>query len=261
MTFSSDNNAPVSSARRLAMTVAYDGTDFQGWQMQPDRRTVQEVIERAIGHISDGAPPRIHGSGRTDTGVHARGQVFHVDTHRDYSEVKWREALNGVLPGDVRILEVKQVASDFHARFDALSKQYRYFIYTHPVMPPDLRRYRLHVRTPLNVGAMVRAAEVLLGEHDFRSFSANRGREEETTVRTLHRLDLEREGQDLCLIAEADGFMYKMVRQLAGALIRTGLEELTVDDIQTLLDKPERNHQAPTAAPQALFLWKVLYGS
>ncbi|MDA3874706.1 MAG: tRNA pseudouridine(38-40) synthase TruA [Kiritimatiellae bacterium] len=259
MTFSSDDNAPVSSTRRLAMTVAYDGSDFQGWQVQPDRRTVQEEIERAISHISDGARPRIHGSGRTDTGVHARGQVFHVDSHRDYSEDKWREALNGVLPEDVRILNVKRVTPDFHARFDALNKQYRYLIYNHPVLPPDLRRYRLHVRTPLNIEAMQQAAERLRGEHDFRSFSANRGREEQTTVRTLYHLRIDIKGPEICLIAEANGFMYKMVRQLAGALMRVGLGELTLEDIQYLLDNPERTHQAPTAAPQALFLWRVTY--
>lgn len=257
MTSSSDDNIPPT--RRLAMTAAYDGSDFQGWQVQPDCRTVQEEIERAIGRISDGVRPRIHGSGRTDTGVHARGQVFHVDSPRDYSEDKWREALNGVLPADIRILEVKQAAPDFHARFDAVNKQYRYFIHNHPVMPPDLRRYRVHVRAPLNFEAMNRAVDRLRGTHDFRSFSANRGREEETTVRTLHQLRLEREGSECCVIAEADGFMYKMVRQLAGALIRVGLGELTVDDIQTLLDKPERTHAAPTASAQALFLWQVTY--
>lgn len=241
------------------MTVAYDGSDFQGWQVQPNRRTVQEVIEQAISQISDGVRPRIHGSGRTDTGVHARGQVFHVDSHRRYSEGKWREALNGVLPEDVRILEVKQVAPDFHSRFDARSKQYRYFIYNQAVLPPDLRRYRLHVRTPLNVEAINQAVGRLRGEHDFRSFSANRGKEEETTVRTLHELRVESEGPELCIIAEADGFMYKMVRQLAGALIRVGLGELTLEDIQTLLDKPKRTHVAPTAPAQALFLWQVTY--
>lgn len=260
MTSSSDDNPSAPPPRRLAMTVAYDGTDFQGWQVQPDTRTVQEEIETALARISDGVRPRIHGSGRTDTGVHARGQVFHVDSSRDYTESKWREALNGVLPEDVRILDVKAVAADFHARFDALSKQYRYFIHNHAVLPPDLRRYRLHVRSPLDVERMQQAAARLCGEHDFRSFSANRGREDESTVRTLRDLRLEINGAEMCLIAEADGFLYKMVRQLAGALIRTGLGELTLEDIQELLDRPARGHQAPTAAPQALFLWRVMYG-
>jgi tRNA pseudouridine38-40 synthase len=241
------------------MTAAYDGTDFQGWQVQPGARTVQEEIEKALGGVHEGIRPRIYGSGRTDTGVHARGQVFHVDSRRGYSEPKWREALNGLLPTDIRILDVKRAAPDFHARFSAVSKQYRYFMYNHAVMPPDLRRYRLHVRAPMNVEAMQQATNRLRGERDFYSFSANRGREEQSTVRNLHQLRLEIDGPEICMVAEANGFLYKMMRQLAGVLVRVGLGELTVDDVQKLLDKPERNHQAPTALPQALYLWRVTY--
>ncbi|MDF3127978.1 tRNA pseudouridine(38-40) synthase TruA [Kiritimatiellaeota bacterium B1221] len=244
---------------RIAVSVGYDGSDFQGWQVQPGKRTVQDEIEKAFGLICASESPRIHGSGRTDTGVHARGQVFHVDPSRPLSARRWQDALNGVLPDDIRVYAVRDVASDFHARFDAQSKQYRYFILNAPVMPPELRRVRHHVRKDLNVERMREAASLLQGKHDFLSFSANRGKPEQSTIRTLSRMDLEVHGSELCLIAEADGFMYKMVRQLAGALLRVGLGELSPADIQQLLSEPERNHLAPTAPAQALFLWKVSY--
>jgi tRNA pseudouridine38-40 synthase len=249
----------TSENKRLACTVAYDGAGFQGWQVQPGKRTVQEEIEKAFAVICDTPPPRIHGSGRTDTGVHARGQVFHVDPGRALTPDKWLEALNGSLPPDIRIMAVQEVAANWHARFDALSKQYRYFIYQAPVMPPELRGVRHHVRKSLDSARMNEAAALLQGKHDFLSFSANRGKPEQTTLRDLMECRLEIAGPEICLIARADGFMYKMVRQLAGALLRVGLGELSPQDIQTLLEQPERNHLAPTAPPQALFLWEVVY--
>lgn len=249
----------TSASKRLAVTVAYDGTDFQGWQVQPGKRTVQGEIEQALGRICDAPPPRIHGSGRTDTGVHARGQVFHMDPPRLLAAEKWQEALNGVLPPDIRIMAVRGVPADWHARFDACSKAYRYFMYQAPVMPPELRRVRYHVRKPLDLAAMHEAAALLEGRHDFLSFSANRGKPELSTVRELMTCRLEVAGPEICLIARADGFMYKMVRQLAGALLRCGRGELSLPELQGLLDRPERSHEAPTAPPQGLFLWEVDY--
>ncbi len=244
---------------RIAVSVGYDGSGFQGWQVQPGMRTVQHEIEKAFGLLCASEPPRIHGSGRTDTGVHARGQVFHIDPTRDFSPQRWQDALNGVLPEDIRVFSVRKVAADFHARFDAVKKQYRYYIFHAPVMPPELRGTRHHVRKSLNRVAMREAAAILQGTHDFLSFSANRGKPEQSTERTLSRMELTEQGPELCLIAEADGFMYKMVRQLAGALMRVGLGELAPADILKLLEQPERNHLAPTAPAQALFLWQVSY--
>jgi len=243
----------------MAATVAYDGTDFQGWQVQPDTRTVQSEIEKALAVLNGGKSPRIHGSGRTDTGVHARGQVFHFDPLRMMTPEKWKSALNGLLPEDIRILKVVEVSPDFHARFDAVKKQYRYFIYMEEVMPPELRKIRHHVRSLLDLEAMRKGAGVLQGAHDFRSFSANRGKPETSTLRNVMTLRLEGEAPELCLIAEADGFLYKMVRQLAGALLRIGLGELSLGELENLLRYPDRNHLAPTAPPQALFLWQVTY--
>jgi len=249
----------TSESKRLAMTVAYDGKNFQGWQVQPDSRTVQDEIEKAFEVICGGERPRIHGSGRTDTGVHARGQVFHVDPARVLTKEKWVEALNGVMPFDIRIMNAQEVSFDFHARFNAVCKEYRYFIYQGQVMPPELRGVRHHVRKPLDLEAMQKATDLLRGQHDFLSFSANRGKPEESTVRNLMDLRVEKATPECCVVAKADGFMYKMVRQLAGALLRVGLGELSLSELKTLLTHPERNHVAPTAPAQALFLWNVTY--
>lgn len=245
---------------RMAFTVAYDGTDFQGWQGQPGLRTVQGEIETSMSRIADGVFARVHGSGRTDAGVHARGQVFHVDSPRPaFPPDKWAHALNGTLPPDIRIVEAKAVAPDFHARFDAIGKEYRYFVYNAPVLPPEMRRTRLHLRQPLSLDALREAAEVLLGTHDFKSFSANRGFPETSTVRTLRRLEWQVDGPEFCLRVEADGFLYKMVRQLTGALLRAGRGELSAADLHRMLDQPLRDHRAPTLPPQGLFLWRVMY--
>jgi len=241
------------------VTLAYDGGEFQGWQVQPGVRTVQGEVERAFSKLAGGAEVRIHGSGRTDTGVHARGQVFHVDPPRAYTAEKWREALNGILPENVRVMRVREVSPEFHARYDARGKQYRYFIHNAPVVPPDLRGVRLGVRSPLDVAAMREGASALIGTHDFKSFSANRGGGEESTVRTLRRLEWIQEDETLCLLAEADGFLYRMVRQLAGALLRTGLGQLSPSDLRRLLRNPVRGNEAPTAPARGLFLWKVFY--
>ena len=247
------------SSTRLKCTVAYEGSEFQGWQVQPGARTVQQVLEDAFATLQAGTSLRIHGSGRTDAGVHARGQVFHVDVERVYSLDKWREALNAVLPRDVQILEASEVGGDFHARFDARDKEYRYFLWTGPVCPPDLRRVRHHVRVPLNLEAMQQACALLRGEHDFRSFSAVRVDVEEDTVRDVQVLDLVSSGEELILTAKAPGFLYKMVRQLMGALLRVGKGELTLEDLQDLLDHPRVGHEAPSAPAQGLFLWQVRY--
>ncbi len=252
-------NAPEPPPR-LAFTVAYDGTDFMGWQGQPGLRTVQGEVEGVIAQICGGRTARIHGSGRTDAGVHARGQVFHVDPPRaDFPPEKWKHALNGLLPPDIRILAAREVPGDFHARFEAVGKQYRYFVYRGEVMPPELRRTRLHERRPLDLPRMRTCADLLLGRHDFLSFSANRGVPEASTVRELRRLEWEEQGEECCLVAEADGFLYKMVRQLAGALLRVGRGELGPEEIRAMLLKPKRDHRAPSAPPQGLFLWRVDY--
>ena len=241
------------------LTIAYDGTEFAGWQTQPGERTIQDELEKALAVLFR-EPIRVHSSGRTDRGVHARAQEAHfAATHPFVSVRKLRYALNAILPDTIRILRVAEMDEAFHARFSAVGKEYRYFIWNGEVMPPFLRHYRLHVRRPLDIDAMRRAADVLKGTHDFAAFTANPNREVETTVRTLRELAVVKKGHEVVIRAEADGFLYKMVRSLAGGLVRVGSGELTPEDIARILASCERTARIPSALPEGLFLWKVYY--
>ncbi|MBP7276345.1 MAG: tRNA pseudouridine(38-40) synthase TruA, partial [Kiritimatiellae bacterium] len=207
----------------------------------------------------EGVRPRVHSSGRTDTGVHAAGQCAHVDVTRDWEPRKLRLALNALLPEDIRILDVRRAASDFHARYDASGKEYRYFIWNGEVMPPHLRRYRTQERKPLDASAMRAAAQALVGRHDFAAFSANPNREIEGTVRHLRMLGVRKTGPEIVIRAQGDGFLYRMVRSLAGYLIRVGRGELGVESATEILRSKQRTARVPTAPPQGLFLWRVHY--
>ena len=243
------------------LTIAYDGTDYTGWQVQANGVAVQEVVERAIGRIL-GEKARVQGSGRTDSGVHALGQVAHFQIPKAKAKIplaNLRRALNGALPQDVRVLKVERAAPGFHARFQAHAKTYRYQFYCGEVMDPFMRRWAAHWPRPLDVAAMRRAARVLAGRHDFAAFSANPRREQETTVRTLKRLSVARRGKLVTITATADGFLYKMVRSLAGALLKVGSGRLTAADIARILASKTRTALVETAPPQGLFLLKVKY--
>lgn len=241
------------------ITLAYDGTDFAGWQIQPGEQTVQAVLEDALAVLFR-EPVRLHCSGRTDRGVHARAQEAHFTVGSPFSSPqKLRFALNGILPDTIRILRAVTADETFHARFSAIGKEYRYFIWNGEVMPPFLRKYRLHVRRKLDIDAMRAAAERLQGTRDFAAFTANPNREVETTVRTLRELVVLKKGREVVIRAVADGFLYKMVRSLAGGLVRAGLGELSPDDLSNILESRERTARIPTALPQGLFLWKVHY--
>ncbi len=243
------------------LTLAYDGTDYAGWQVQSNGTAVQEVVERAIGRIF-GGQARVHGSGRTDAGVHALAQVAHFQIPKAKARIpvkNLRRALNSVLPPDVRILRVEQVPGDFHARFSAHEKTYRYQVFCGDVMDPFLRRWAAHGPHPLDVAAMRRAARVLVGRHDFAAFAANPQREQESTVRTLKQLAVARRGKLVTITATADGFLYKMVRSLAGALLKVGAGKLSPADIGRILKSKTRTALVETAPPQGLFLVKVRY--
>ena len=243
------------------LTLAYDGADYAGWQVQPNGMAVQEVVERAIERIFS-VKTRVQGSGRTDAGVHALAQVAHFQIPRARATIplkNLRRALNGALPPDVRVLKVERAADSFHARFSAHEKTYRYQIYCGEVMDPFLRCWVAHSQRLLNVAAMRRAARILVGRHDFAAFSANPQREQESTVRTLKRLTVARRGNMVTITATADGFLYKMVRSLAGALLKVGVGKLTVEDIRRILASKQRTALVETAPPQGLCLVKVKY--
>lgn len=248
------------AVKRLLFTVGYDGTAFKGWQVQPGARTVQGEIEAGFSRLSGGAPVRIHASGRTDTGVHARGQTFHVDAPRlDFDPPQWVKALNGVLPEDVRIFSGREVPPDFHARFAAVQKEYRYFVFCGRVMPPELRFTRLREPAELDVAAMRAACGVLTGEHDFRAFSAIRVAADENTVRRMPVLTIQETDDGFFVRAVAGGFLYRMVRQLTGTLLRVGRGELSVAEVSRILKDGVRTPDTVSAPPQGLFLWRVAY--
>ena len=254
---------------RFRLVIAYDGTGYSGWQAQPGKPTVQGTVESALARLT-GETPRVHASGRTDTGVHAAGQVAHFDLVRGgdaahprrkpFSPKEIAHALNALLPADIRILRCARAAADFHARFSAKEKEYRYRIWNAPVLPPDRRFTFAHVpKPPLDLAAMRRAAKMLVGTHDFAAFSANPHRETNGTVRTLKKLTVLREGNAIEIRAVGEGFLYKMVRSLAGHLIRVGKGAVAAEETAAILAGKMRTARVETAPARGLTLWRVTY--
>jgi len=247
---------------KIKLTIAYDGTQYSGWQIQRFGIGVQQKIEEALGKLFP-AHPRLHSSSRTDTGVHALGMVAHFEVPREQFRMtnsKLQLALNAWLPPEIRIFSVSQPKKEFHARFDATGKQYRYFVWNHSVMNPLLRHTAWHVPRALEIGAMRQAALSLLGKHDFRSFSANQGYERSSTIRTVTRCDLKKSGSLITFIIEADGFIYKMCRGIVGTLVQIGLGKLPENSIHQMLARKDRRSGGMTAPAHGLVLWKVYYG-
>jgi tRNA pseudouridine38-40 synthase len=244
--------------QRYRMVVSYDGTRYAGWQVQPHHTTVQGELERVL-HRLTGQRERIQCSGRTDAGVHAREQVVHFDLGVPAVERKLVLGFNALLEQDIRVLSLKKAPQTFHARFSVAGKEYRYFIWNDGVLPPFLRNFRALVRAPLDTAAMNRAARILTGKHDFAAFSANPHREVDGTVRHLRELKVSRRGREVVVVAKGDGFLYKMVRSLAGFLIRVGAGELDPESARSILHSKTRTARVPTAEPQGLFLWRVSY--
>ena len=242
------------------LTIAYRGTEFFGWQRQSGKRTVQECLETALGKIW-GEKISVQGSGRTDTGVHAHGQVASFNARRLHNATVLLRALNANLPLDVRIVKCRLVSPAFHARFDAKGKTYRYLIWNALVQDPFTLDTHWHVPRPLNLAAMRRAARLLLGRHDFASFTSNPGyKRERGTVRTMRRASITKNGNVLTFHFTSDGFLYRMVRNLAGGLIKVGLGKITVDDFGRILRARSRSAAPETAPACRLCLMNVRYG-
>ncbi len=244
--------------RRYRMTIAYDGTSYAGWQVQPRHVTIQGELEGALKELT-GTKVRVESSGRTDSGVHARGQVAHFDAPDSFKPDKLQLGINALVKSDIRVMALSRARSDFHARYSAKGKEYRYFIWNAPVLDPTVRLYRTHIRDPLDVEAMRKAAERLQGRHDFTSFAANPNRIVENACRDLRILTVRKRGPEIMIRAQADGFLYKMVRSLAGFLIRAGRLEITPEIAESILSSKLRTARVPTAPPEGLFLWKVFY--
>lgn len=208
----------MSAATKLKLTLAYDGTAYHGWQSQRSGRGVQDQLHAALARLFPSAPLVI-GSSRTDAGVHALGLIVHFEIPREELRMPLRHlalAINACLPDDIRVLKAARASVDFHARFGAKGKQYRYHLWNHPAMNPLLRTQAWHVPRPLDLAAMCEAAPHFVGRHDFRAFTANRGGELLDAVRTLARCDIQRRGPAITFIIEGEGFLYKMCRGIAG---------------------------------------------
>lgn len=242
---------------RLKLTLEYDGTDFHGWQVQPELRTVQGVVEEKLSLLLD-EPVKIVGAGRTDAGVHARGQVAHCETRSTLTAEPIRRGLNSLLPPDVAVQRVEEVAPDFHARYAALRKTYSYTILRQPSPSPLRRRTALHVRAPLNVEAMREAAAPLLGRHNFCAFWGG-GDDGRTPWRTLSQLEIEEQPPLLRIWMEADGFLRHMVRNVVGTLLEIGRGRYPSDWARQVLESRDRSRAGATAPPRGLCLEEVVY--
>lgn len=243
--------------------IQYDGTDFHGWQMQENQRTVQGELVRVLS-LLDGTEVVVNGSGRTDAGVHAEGQVANAQLVKHFDPEKLRAAVNGNLLRDVRILKVERAEPDFHARFSATGKTYVYRVINAPVMSPFWLRYALHESRILNVALMQQAAQLFLGVHDWTAFSAATA-DAENRVREITKLDIETRWDKRANAAvveftiAADGFLRYMVRSIVGTLLEVGRGEKPLDDVQLAIFSGDRKLAGATAAAHGLTLLKVSY--
>jgi tRNA pseudouridine38-40 synthase len=250
--------APVT---KVKLTVAYDGGAYSGWQVQKVGRGVQEVIEQAIQKIF-GASCRLHGSSRTDTGVHALGMVAHVELPLGGMDIaKVGLALNAHLPEDIRIMAAARAHRNFHARFDATGKQYRYFVWNHFALNPLLRDQAWLVPQSLDLAAMRTAAAQFVGKHDFAAFAGTRDYTMKSTVRTVHLCEINKKGPLLTFIIEGDGFLYRMCRGIAGTIVQVGQGKFASADISRMIEGQDRSAAGMTAPAKGLVLWKVFYRS
>jgi tRNA pseudouridine38-40 synthase len=245
--------------RNIKLTLCYDGTDFHGWQRQPRLRTVQHVLEEALEQLT-GTRPTTTASGRTDAGVHALGQAVNFLTPSRHSTDTFVRALNALLPRDVRVLDAAEMPQSFHATLDAKSKRYRYAIDNARTPSPFQLRYRWHVPLPLDTSAMNRSGQTLLGRHDFRSFETD-WPNRMSSVRTIVDLSVERRDQEVTIEVEADGFLYNMVRSIAGTLVLVGTGKRPESWVGEVLAAQTRVEAGPTAPPQGLFLVSVRYSN
>jgi tRNA pseudouridine38-40 synthase len=243
---------------KFALGVEYLGTDFHGWQLQKSGiRTVQQVVEEAISSIAD-HPVRVFCSGRTDAGVHAIEQVVHFETEVKREEKAWLFGGNVNLPYDVNFKWVKQVEDDFHARFDAYARQYHYKIHNTPVRSALVAAHSLWEPRVLDVDAMNKATEYLLGEHDFSAFRGSLC-QAKSPIKTIEHIILSQDGNEILLDIKANAFLHHMVRNIVGTLLKVGRGERKVEWVKEVLDSKQRKQAGATAEPQGLYFVKAFY--
>lgn len=248
-----------SPLERLKLTVAYDGRPFNGWQSQPNENGIQDYLKHAFSLVVS-APVKLHGAGRTDSGVHALGQVAHVDVPRGRMDpARWLAAVNANLPAEIRLIRCQIASPDFHAQYSAVGKVYRYRIWNAPVFHPMEIGRSWHVPQPLDLDILRAASEGLIGTHDFASFAANRGKAAETTTRTIHQIRIQRRKEIVVLDFDGNGFLYRMVRMLTGTIVRVAARRANISWIPELLAEPGKTKTNCTAPAEGLYLVKVKY--
>lgn len=245
--------------KKLKCTISYDGTNFSGYQIQPNKRTVQAEIEQVLTMMHKGEHVRIYSSGRTDAGVHARAQVFHFETKLDIPLENWKKALNVQLPDDIFVHSVELVNQSFHARFSAIEKEYKYFILLSDERDVFLRNYRYMTHDRFDDTLLEAACRTFEGTYDFTAFSSARSTVKGDKVRTLKEVTFERIGNELIFTLRGDGFLYHMVRIIVGVLLEAGRGEVTPEEIKQMFISQDRGSSGKTLPPQGLFLWKVMY--
>jgi len=259
-------------SRRLKLIVAYDGAPFAGWQSQSHRNTVQDHLECAFERITGGVV-RVHGAGRTDAGVHAFAQCAHVDLSNKFLPAdRWIEALNALLPSAIRVLRCRYVSKDFHARLSAKAKIYRYRIWTAPILPPFEDRRAWHIAQPLDLNILKSAAKHFVGTHDFAAFAANRGKSgrrgdtdssrgeaEPSRIRTINSVRVRKKGPCITIEFDGNGFLYKMVRLMVGALMKCALGEMRIEEIKSRLHSSKLGSARFAAPAEGLYLVRVRY--
>jgi tRNA pseudouridine38-40 synthase len=257
-------------SRRLKFMLAYDGTPFAGWQSQSHRNTIQDHVERAFEHVL-GRQVRVHGAGRTDAGVHALAQCAHADLANDrLSTARWIEALNALLPPAIRVLRCQYVSNDFHARLSARGKLYRYRIWLAPVLPPFEYRRAWHIARSIDLKILKQAVRQFIGTHDFAGFAANRGKsagrtgssggeQEKNTVRTIYSARIRQEGPCVTIEVDGDGFLYKMVRLIAGSVVKCALGKMRIEDVIARLHSGQVGPARFAAPADGLYLVRVRY--
>ena len=245
--------------QRLKLTVSYDGRPFGGWQSQPDQNGVQDHLKQAFLAILS-EPVKLHGAGRTDSGVHALGQVAHVDVpHHKFSPAKWIAAVNAHLPAQIRVIRCQLVSAVFHAQYSAVGKVYRYRVWNDPVFHPLEIGRSWHVPQVLDLKTLVVAADRLSGTHDFASFAANRGKANEATTRTINQIRIQRRRELIAMEFDGSGFLYRMVRMLTGAMVRVASGREDLSWIDQLLSDPGKTKASYTAPAEGLYLVMVKY--
>lgn len=246
--------------RNIKLVLEYDGSAFHGFQRQPNRISIQETLENALTRLLGSKTKIGAASGRTDAGVHAVSQIVHFKTSREYTPWEIRKALNAILPPEIAVREAEEEKDDFHARYSVKSKTYEYRIWNHEARSPFWEKRAWHVRSPLDLSKMRKAAKILTGKHDFRSFcTTDPLRRDRNTVRTIKRFEVEKEGDLVRIRVEADGFLYRMVRNLTGSLVDVGKGKLGPARVKQALEAKDRREVGQGAPAHGLYLIDVNY--